>query len=101
MFDPSTEKLLLIILGIIIGVFIGIILFYSYITSYDMFIASINLLIIVYSSLSITYILQKKNLFNERDYNVQIGSDIFMLVLSCIFLIFFGIKSMFFIRKSY
>jgi uncharacterized membrane protein YfcA len=100
MFDPSTERLFLIIIGIIVGVLIGIILFYSYSNSYDMFIAIISLLILIYSSLSLTYILQKKDLFNERDFNVQMGTDMFMIILSGIFIMFFGIKSVFFRNKT-
>lgn len=100
MFDPSTERILLIVIGIIVGVIIGIMLFYSYSNSYDMFIAAISLLVIIYSSLSLTYTLQKKHLLNERDFNVNMGIDMFMLMLSGIFIIFFGIKSLFY-QKSY
>tara|TARA_Y100000389_G_C17468108_1_gene527610 strand:- start:4931 stop:5251 length:321 start_codon:yes stop_codon:yes gene_type:complete len=93
--DPVVENTLLIIVGIFVGIIIGVILLYSYFKSYDLFITTFCLIIIVYTSLSMSYILEKQKLFNERDFYVNMISDIFVGGLAMLFLIFFGVKSLF------
>lgn len=101
-FQPSVVKNnLYIILSIFVGFISGIIFLYTYSHSFEAFITFFSLFVIIYSSISITYILNKSSCFNEKDFNVNVGIDLFMGFLSLSFFLFFGIKTFFHKSEKY
>ena len=100
-FEPAVEKNILIVIGIIVGFLLGIILYFSYSNSFELLLISISLMILLYSSLSMSYILKLQDLFNERDFNINFGSDLLIFGLAILFTIFFSIKFLFLKSNHY
>lgn len=99
--EPAIEKNILIVVGLIISIILGVLLFNSYLNSFELFLICINIIILLYSSLSISYVLKLQDLFSERDFNINFASDLFIASLSLLCILFFTIKYLFFISSNY
>jgi hypothetical protein len=93
MVEQNLNILIIIIVMIFSFILAGLIL-WSYNKSVNMFIAFYAFIVIIYSSVNILYIIKKKNMYNENEYNIIFGSNLFIALLSCIFMTYFGIKSL-------
>ena len=87
-------NILIIIIVMIFSIVLAGLIIWSYNKSVNTFIAFYAFIVIIYSSLNILYIIKKKDIYNEDEYNITFGSSLFIGFLSSIFMIYFGIKSL-------
>jgi len=87
-------NILIVISAMIFSIVLAGLMLWSYNKSVTAFIAFYAFMVILYSSLNILYIIRKKDMYNEDEYNITFGSSLFIVVLSFILMIYFGIKGL-------
>ena len=85
-------KILSVISAMIFSIVLAFLMLWSYNKSITSFIAFYAFIVILYSSLNIIFIILKKDMYNEEEYNITFGASLFIGLLSFILMIFFGTK---------
>jgi len=88
-------NILIVISVMFLSIILASIMLWSYNKSIQVFISFYAFLVIIYSSINILYILIKKDIYNEDEYNVTFGSSLFMGLISFIIMIYFGINHLY------
>lgn len=79
----------------LICIVIGVIGLYTYSKSNEAFISFLGMLFLVYACISLTYTLMKKDMYDNTQFSVNVGVDIFALFISLCIMVYFGVKSYF------
>lgn len=96
----NTENIVLLVIGLVVACIIGVFLYFTYSNSYDAFISYIGFLFLIYSAISMSYTLIKKNMYSVEQYKVNLITDIFALIMSFIIMSYFGVKAYFYSSSS-
>lgn len=93
--NATIYNVLYAVLAIFIGMMLGIMLLYSYSMSNEAFISVLAFIYLTYSMISMAYILLKQKMYSGDEFNINLGSDMYIAFLSFVILTYFGYKSMF------
>ena len=85
-------NIIIVISVMILSIILASIMLWSYNKSIKVFISFYAFLVIIYSSIHILYILIKKDIYTENEYNITFGTSLFMALISFIIMIYFGIN---------
>lgn len=98
--ESTVYNVLYAVLAIFIGMALGIMLLYSYSMSNDAFISVLAFIYLTYAMISMAYIILKQRMYSADEFNINLGSDMYIAFLSFVILAYFGYKSMFSQQKG-
>lgn len=75
-----------------VAIMIGIAIIWSYLKSTSAFVVFFAFVVLIYSIISMIYTLMKKSTYDVNEYNIILGTDFFMSILSFIVMTYFAIK---------
>jgi hypothetical protein len=92
MVDDINLNILYITLSMFVAIMIGIAIIWSYLKSTSAFVVFFSFIVLIYSIISMIYTLMKKSTYDVNEYNIILGTDFFMSILSFIVMTYFGVK---------
>ena len=92
MVDDINLNILYITLSMFVAIMIGIAIIWSYLKSTSVFVVFFSFIVLIYSIISMIYTLMKKSTYDVNEYNIILGTDFFMSILSFIVMTYFGVK---------
>jgi len=88
-------NIIIVISVMFLSIILAGIMLWSYNKSIKVFISFYAFLVILYSSINILYILIKKDIYDEDEYNITFGTSVFMGLISFFIMIYFGINHLY------
>tara|TARA_E500000331_G_C17263709_1_gene716325 strand:- start:2641 stop:2976 length:336 start_codon:yes stop_codon:yes gene_type:complete len=92
--DEVIYNVLYAVLAIFVGMMLGIMLLYSYSISNDAFVSVLAFIYLTYAMISMGYTLIKQKMYNDDEFNINLGADMYAAFLSFVILLYFGYKTM-------
>lgn len=91
--EELTKNIFIGIAIMFLSLIIGGIFAWSYVTGIYTFVTTLLFMVMIYAILNLIYVLMYKRKLSDTTYNIQLGSSIYIICVTFIMMIYFGLKS--------